>query len=94
LAGFEVILYGRFWVIPEAMPRMNGRALAECMNRRYPGVPIVFVSGYPESREIVAGLMAKGFKNGYTYIQKPFMAQELLEAIRTAFKTVARHKTP
>ena len=28
-----------------AMPPMNGRALAECMNRRYPGVPIIFMSG-------------------------------------------------
>src|SRR5450631_3765351 len=54
-----------------AMPRMNGRALAECMNRGYPGVPIIFMSGYPESREIVAGLVARGFENGYTFLQKP-----------------------
>jgi len=72
-----------------AMPRMNGRALAECMNRRYPGVPIIFVSGFPESREIVAGLTARGFANGYSYLRKPFMAQELVKAIRATFKTVA-----
>src|ERR1700689_3765085 len=45
-----------------AMPRMNGRALAECMNQKYPYVPIVFVSGYPESRVMVAGLTARGFE--------------------------------
>jgi two-component system, cell cycle sensor histidine kinase and response regulator CckA len=72
-----------------AMPRMNGRALAGCMNRRYPGVPIVFVSGYAESREILAGLTARGFENGYSYLQKPFVAQELMKAIRAALKTVA-----
>src|ERR1700733_1939306 len=61
-----------------AMPKMNGRALAECMNERHPDVPIVFVSGYPESRAIVAGLTTRGFKNGYAYVQKPLAAQELL----------------
>jgi two-component system cell cycle sensor histidine kinase/response regulator CckA len=72
-----------------AMPRMNGRALAECMNRGYPGVPIIFMSGYPESREIVAGLVARGFENGYTFLQKPFQEDEVREAVRTAFKTAA-----
>jgi CheY-like chemotaxis protein len=76
-----------------AMPRMNGRALAECMNQRYPGVPIIFVSGYPASRELVAGLTARGFENGYSYLQKPFKPQELLRAIATAFKAVTKLKT-
>ena len=75
------------------MPRMNGRALAECMNRTYPGVPIIFVSGYPASRELVAGLTARGFENGYTYLQKPFKPQELLRAIAAAFKAVTKLKT-
>ena len=73
-----------------AMPKMNGSALAECMNRRHPGVPIVFVSGYPESHAIVAGLTARGFKNGYTYIQKPFAAQDLLDAVKTVLATAAK----
>ena len=67
-----------------AMPRMNGRALAECMNNRHPGVPIIFVSGYPDSPKILAGLTARGFENGYTYLQKPFMAQELRNVVRKA----------
>ena len=76
-----------------AMPRMNGRALADCMNRTYPGVPIIFVSGYPASRELVAGLTARGFENGYSYLQKPFKPQELLRAIATALKAVTKLKT-
>ena len=76
-AGYEVLLadggdealaickssaYGIDLMISNvAMPRMNGRA----------GVPIVFVSGYPKSRVIVAGLPARGFENGYVYLQKP-----------------------
>jgi DNA-binding response OmpR family regulator len=73
-----------------AMPRMNGRALAQCMNQKYPDVPIVFVSGYPESRVIVAGLATRGFENGYTYLQKPFTAQELLRVIKTVVRTAAK----
>jgi DNA-binding response OmpR family regulator len=72
-----------------AMPRMNGRELAECMNQRHAAVPIIFASGYPKSVEILAGLTARGFERGYSYLQKPFRATDLLAAIRTAFKTVA-----
>ena len=75
------------------MPRMNGRELAECVNLRYPGMPVIFVSGYPASREIVAGLTARGFENGFTYLQKPFTPQELQKAIKAAFKTVPKFKT-
>jgi CheY-like chemotaxis protein len=74
-----------------AMPRMNGCALAACMNA-HPHVPIMFISGYPESKEIVAGLTARGFAHGYTYLKKPFRSEELLRAIKTAFKTVAGFK--
>jgi len=73
-----------------AMPRMNGRALAECMNRKYPDVPIVFVSGYPESRDIVAGLTTRGFENGYSYLQKPFTAQELLKVVKAVAGTAPK----
>jgi DNA-binding NtrC family response regulator len=66
-----------------AMPRMNGRALAECMNRRYPGAPVIFISGYPESRQLLEGLTARGFEQGYTFLEKPFRAEALLKVIKT-----------
>ena len=75
-----------------AMPRMNGCALAACMNAHRPNVPIMFISGYPESKQIVAGLTARGFAHGYTYLKKPFRSEELLRAIQTAFKSVAEFK--
>jgi two-component system cell cycle sensor histidine kinase/response regulator CckA len=67
-----------------AMPRMNGRELAECMNLRHPNAPIIFVSGYPKSVKILAGLTGRGFTNGYTYVKKPFVAKELLAIVRAA----------
>ena len=73
-----------------AMPKMNGRALADCMNRRHPSVPIVFISGYPESRVIVAGLTANGFRKGYTYLQKPVAAQQLLDVVKTVLATTPK----
>jgi two-component system cell cycle sensor histidine kinase/response regulator CckA len=66
-----------------AMPRMNGRALAECVNRRYPGVPVIFISGYPESRQLLEGLTARGFAQGYTFLEKPIRAETLLKVINT-----------
>jgi hypothetical protein len=57
-----------------------------------PGVPVIFVSGYAASLEMVAGLTVRGFENGFTYLREPFIAQQLLEAIRTAFRTVAELK--
>ena len=65
-----------------AMPRMNGRELAECMNLRHPHAPIIFISGYPKSVQILAGLTGRGFTKGYMYIKKPFSAKELLAIVR------------
>jgi DNA-binding response OmpR family regulator len=91
LAICESRAYGIDLMISDvAMPRMNGRALAECMNQKYPGVPIIFVSGYSQSRVIVTGLTARGFQNGYTYLQKPFTAQDFLNAIKAVVRTAAR----
>jgi two-component system cell cycle sensor histidine kinase/response regulator CckA len=73
-----------------AMPQMNGRALAECMNRRYPGVPIIFVSGYPESVQLLSGLTARGFEQGYTFLEKPFKKEALLKAIKAVLRVVAK----
>ena len=42
-----------------AMPRMSGRVLADCMNLRHPTAPIIFMSGYPKSREILADLTGR-----------------------------------
>jgi CheY-like chemotaxis protein len=69
-----------------AMPRMNGQQLADRMNLKHPDAPIIFVSGYPKSREILAGLSGRGFRNGYSYLEKPFAGKELLAVIRTELK--------
>lgn len=72
------------------MPRTDGRALAECMNRKYPGVPIIFVSGYPQSRQLIDGLTARGFLQDYTFVEKPFSAEALLKVIRKVLRPAAK----
>lgn len=69
-----------------AMPRMNGQQLADCMNLKHPDAPIIFMSGYPKSGEILAGLTGRGFRSGYSYLEKPFAGKELLAIIRTELK--------
>jgi CheY-like chemotaxis protein len=62
------------------MPRMGGVELATRIRDRWPGVPVVFVSGYTEdalTRAAALGIDAD-------YVQKPFRLAVLGEAVRRA----------
>jgi len=61
------------------MPRMDGPALAEAVMREYPGIPILFISGFwldvdQEQRRFP--------DRPCGYIRKPFVPKALLEAVR------------
>ncbi len=60
------------------MPRMNGRELAERIRRRFPGVRILFVSGYTDDDILRRGVQA----NQVDLLEKPFTAAELLTRVR------------
>ncbi|WP_328747689.1 response regulator [Geomonas anaerohicana] len=61
------------------MPRMNGRELCEQLRQLAPGLPVIFMSGYP------ADVMSeKGLYGGGAYLQKPVKPEELLGALRCA----------
>ena len=57
-----------------AMPRMRGDELADQVNRRWPELPLIFVTGYDSGDTPPAG----------TVLAKPVDAEELLRAIREA----------
>ena len=60
------------------MPEMNGKELAEAMVSRYPGIRVLFVSGYTDDvfdREVCQGA-------GRDFLQKPFAATDLLRRVR------------
>jgi two-component system, cell cycle sensor histidine kinase and response regulator CckA len=61
------------------MPRMRGPVLAEEIVMQRPGVAVVFLSGYSEE------VIAQSDKiTGFTLVEKPYTAQTLLHAIRSA----------
>ncbi len=60
------------------MPGMNGREVAEILGGEYPGLRVLFTSGYP-SDSVIRERIAEGRAG---FIQKPFLADELARAIR------------
>ena len=60
-----------------AMPGMNGGELAQAARRRYPALPVVFVTGYAE----LGGLDA----DEAFIVQKPYRSDELAEKLQHAF---------
>jgi two-component system, cell cycle sensor histidine kinase and response regulator CckA len=58
------------------MPGMNGLELAEALRNRIPGLPILFVSGYPDRvpRSLVSPVAP--------LLQKPFTPAQLLDAVQ------------
>jgi PAS domain S-box-containing protein len=61
------------------MPRMDGRQLAEAFGARWPGTPILFMSGFAAPLMTEQGLVGAGV----TVLGKPFTGPELVTAMRT-----------
>ncbi|TSK08534.1 MAG: response regulator [Geobacter sp.] len=59
------------------MPRLNGRLLSEKVRQLAPGLPVIFMSGYPADVMSQSGLAGSG-----TYLPKPVKPAELLGTIR------------
>lgn len=62
------------------MPRMNGQEALQEIRKRYPALPVVLSSGYTE-RDAVQRFQGDG---PAAFIQKPYMAQQLVSAVRRA----------
>jgi two-component system chemotaxis response regulator CheY len=59
------------------MPKVNGIECIEFLRREAPGIPVVVVTGYPDT-EMAANLMKMGVKD---YLVKPVERQKLLETV-------------
>lgn len=68
------------------MPEMSGPELAERLSSLWPGLKVIFMSGYTEHAALNDGLLRKGAN----FIQKPFAPDALLRAIR---ETLARPRS-
>jgi CheY-like chemotaxis protein len=60
------------------MPEMDGRDLAELVTGLYPGIKVLFMSGY--TADVIArhGVL----EDGVAFIQKPFSMKDLMEKLR------------
>jgi two-component system cell cycle sensor histidine kinase/response regulator CckA len=62
------------------MPGVSGPALGAAIAERAPGVPIVYMSGYP-SQDVARRQLVPA---GAAFIQKPFRTEELAAKVRAA----------
>ena len=63
-------------VIDFAMPGMNGAVLATLIAERWPGLPVLFASGFSDTAAI-----ERAVGKGARIVQKPFRIDELLAAV-------------
>ena len=61
------------------MPKMNGRQLAQEMQRQYPGIKILFASGYTDNVIAHHGILDEGLN----FIGKPYSTQGLAQRVRS-----------
>jgi two-component system, cell cycle sensor histidine kinase and response regulator CckA len=74
-------------ILDVVMPRMGGAATAKQLRNRFPGIPIVFTSGYAESK----GSTASAIDNS-NYLQKPYSPTSLSKLIRKVLDPVGTAK--
>ena len=56
------------------MPGMNGRELGDCIRRRWPDIPVTYMSGYSEDVSLQDGILASSRR----FMAKPFTAEALV----------------
>jgi CheY-like chemotaxis protein len=60
------------------LPHLSGRAVREAVAERHPGVPVLYVSGYPGDEIANRGWL----EDGIPFLQKPFTPRELVRRTR------------
>jgi PAS domain S-box-containing protein len=60
------------------MPRMNGKELSEALLKVYPGLKVIFMSGYTAENSVHRGLL----QANVPFLQKPFAPHALLRKAR------------
>jgi PAS domain S-box-containing protein len=68
------------------MPGMNGRELAEEMERLRPGIRVLFMSGYTDDAVLLAGIST----DERTLLPKPFTSLDLARRVRAALSGASR----
>ena len=72
------------------MPGMGGRAAAEALAERQPGIRVVYLSGYTDDAVIRHGVL----REGVHFLHKPFTAHELARKVRDVLDSPAETGGP
>jgi two-component system cell cycle sensor histidine kinase/response regulator CckA len=72
------------------MPGMGGKPLAEEVERRWPGTPVLFTSGYTGADAVRRGLLDEGRE----FMQKPIEPEALAQHVRRMLDVCARKTAP
>jgi two-component system cell cycle sensor histidine kinase/response regulator CckA len=68
------------------MPGMGGRSLGRELARRYPGLPLVWISGHPRDVEFPREVPG----HQYPFLMKPVSPGALLETVSRALQDVSK----
>ena len=60
------------------MPKVNGIEYIDYLKQQAPGIPVVVITGYPDT-ELAVGLLNKGVKD---YLVKPVDSEKLLNIVK------------
>ena len=69
------------------MPGMSGRTLAERMRALYPGVAVLYMSGYTDDMILRTGVTV----DSRNFLQKPFTPEGLLARVRATLAPLWPH---
>jgi two-component system, cell cycle sensor histidine kinase and response regulator CckA len=71
------------------MPRMGGKRLAEEIEKRWPGTPVLFTSGYAGLEAVRRGLLDEG----RDFVQKPLDPDMLVQKVRRMLDAAAADRS-
>jgi len=68
------------------MPDMNGPELYSCLSEFYPGLKVLYMSGYTQNVIVHNG----AFDDGVNFIQKPFAVHDFVRKVEAIIKLPAK----
>ncbi len=61
------------------MPKVNGLECTDFLRREAPGIPVIVITGYPDT-EMAVGMLKKGVKE---YLVKPVEKEKLIQKVNS-----------
>jgi DNA-binding response OmpR family regulator len=76
-------------IVDVVMPRLSGRQLSAELHRRWPELPVLFMSGYTDLDSVTRDLVEEGSE----FLQKPIEIEALARKVRVMLEGARRAST-